>query len=121
MTGEPGGSPTPRAQRPLHVADWIQGRPPRAPRDLEGQLLREFEVGAGASTDTSGPAGPLTEAAFRALRRAMAAEGGARAAGFDLLVADGLLTYACEATAVAEDPASALGEVLAAFRKPETP
>ncbi len=121
MSGDPRETPDTGAPQPQDVAGWIRGRAPRAPEDLEGQLLREVAAGEGASTDTPEPAAPLTEAGLRALHRAMAADGGARAAGFDLLVADGLLTYACEAAAVAEDPASALGEVLAAFRKPETP
>lgn len=121
MTGDACGSAGPGPSQSLDMADWIRGRAPRAPGDLEGQVVREVEAVAGASTDASEPVAALTEAALRALHRAMAAEGGARAAGFDLLVADGLVTYACEAAALAEDPASGLEKVLAAFRKPETP
>jgi len=60
------------------------------------------------------PASPeaLAESARRALRAAAARPGRVRESAFDLLAADALLTYACEAALESEDPEGALDALL---------
>lgn len=54
----------------------------------------------------------LTRAARDRLDRARARPGRVRASAFELLVADALVTYACEAALETEDPSTAL-EIIA--------
>lgn len=77
--------------------DWLAGRTPPPPDALP------LPVPDGAGDPTV----RLTEAGVQALERALAGTG-ERAGAFDLLVADGLLTYACERAASAADPEAEL-------------
>jgi hypothetical protein len=52
--------------------------------------------------------------ALEALDRARANPGRVRASAFELLGADALLTYACEAATESDDPTGALEEILRA-------
>lgn len=54
----------------------------------------------------------LAREAEEALDRALAPAGRPRRGAFDLLAADGFLTYACEAALEEEDPADALDGLL---------
>ncbi len=81
---------------------WLRDGSPDVPGPFLPYLLREGE----------GPADPRTllEWGMAALGRAV--EGKGREAAFDLLVADALLTYACEAAAGARDVGIELEEFL---------
>ena len=56
----------------------------------------------------------LVRAANGALERALAEPGRGRAAAFDLLVADALITYACEAALEGDDPGAELDRLVSA-------
>jgi hypothetical protein len=74
---------------------WLSRRDPAPPFELERRVRRALE-----RLPAAGPSIPdtLAEAAFQCLRDA--ARGGAqRSAAHELLAADALLTYACEAAA----------------------
>jgi len=83
------------------VRAWLAERTPRPPDALDLPV---------ASADV-----PLTrllaDAGATALERALA-ERGERRGAFDLLAADALITYACEAAASAADPEAELLGVL---------
>jgi hypothetical protein len=84
---------------------WISRRQPRPPEPL----LRWLEQ--------AGQTGPvsfrvLLRPALRALERARLNPGRVRRSAFDLLGADALLTYACEAALESPDPALAFDALL---------
>lgn len=105
---------------------WLDGRTPSAPPVLRqrmetglarsGRSVPHAKPLAGpAGTDLgveSTVAGALAEAALDRLRLALAAPED-RAAALDLLAADALLTYACEAAA--EAGADALADLIRAY------
>lgn len=80
---------------------WLAARAPAPPAPLGSWLADR----AGDVEPT--PAG-LAEAGRRALSRALARPGRDRASAFELLGADALLTYACEAALDARDPEAEL-------------
>lgn len=71
--------------------DWMRARRPAPPADL-GERLGTVEGLTGAALVDH-----LVDEALVALDRARAATGRVRESALDLLVADALLTYACEA------------------------
>jgi protein involved in temperature-dependent protein secretion len=77
---------------------WMERRTPVAPMSLDQWV---------AASDGD-PGHELTELGYRALERARTNPGRVRESAFDLLAADALLSYACEAALEAEDPADAL-------------
>lgn len=87
-------------------ARWIAEREPPAVVSLEAWLS---EDGAASPDDL---VGSLTAHGIRALDRARANPGRVRESAFDLLAADALLTYACEAALEADDVESALHGIL---------
>ncbi len=87
------------------AATWISRRRPRPPDPLVHWL------------DQAGVTGPaprraLLRPAIEALERVLLNPGRIRSSAFDLLGADALLTYACEAALETRDPASTLDEIL---------
>jgi len=84
---------------------WLSRRQPRPPEPL----LRWLEQ-YGATGDS--PDRALLGPALQALDRALLNPGRIRSSAFDLLGADALLTYACEAALESRDPASAFDEIL---------
>lgn len=111
---------------------WLDGREPRPPADLRERLLDAVDANARDSSSTADPRrvaeqmdgvdGPVPDvgtmeslltAAGSALASAASRPGRVREAAFDLLVADALVTYACEAALESEAPERALASVLA--------
>jgi hypothetical protein len=90
---------------------WLAAREPRAPE----RLLARMDAALAGRTESEIPEA-LAGAAFSCLRAALA--GGAdRSAAWDLLAADALLTYACEAAAErGPDALDALGRVVSPER-----
>lgn len=79
---------------------WLAGRSPRPPAELEEALSAEGDA------DVQGPearAEVLGERARARLLRALEEPGRVRESAFELLAADALLTYACEAALEAPD------------------
>lgn len=94
----------------LHALAWLERREPRAPEPLFARMAEALSRCA----ETDIPAA-LASAAFACLRRAVE-RGRDRAAALDLLAADALLTYACEAAAEAGPD---VGTVLDRIASPE--
>lgn len=88
-------------------SDWLRERRPPAPEAL-GDEVRAAMAEAGA--------GSIFEGAERAARvrlaEALERPGRVRESAFSLLVADALVTYACEAALEADDPLAALESLL---------
>jgi len=101
--------------RTEEFAAWLAARRPAAPDQLRRTLDRALE-GAPDSAPWPSGASPearqLTLAAVGALQRTLAL-GGDRAAAWELLGADALLTYAIER--VAEEGAEALADLVGAL------
>ncbi|MGH7506977.1 MAG: hypothetical protein ACRELX_15075 [Longimicrobiales bacterium] len=88
---------------------WLRSRIPLQPEPL----VRRMEAALAATPARAEDVGVhLAEAGLRCLREALDG-GGSRAAAFDLLTADALLTSACEAAA--EQGAAALDALTAAY------
>jgi hypothetical protein len=86
------------------VRAWLGGRQPRPPSDLEHAL---------GSSDVDGELSETLLAMSRAqLDEARKRPGRVRESAFALLVADGLLTYACEAALESEGAEAALERLL---------
>ena len=83
------------------LLDWLASRTPVPPEALS--LPVEDASGDLAAT--------LADAAALALERALTGQG-ERGGAYDLLAADGLLTYACERAAGAADPEADLLQLL---------
>ena len=83
------------------VDAWLRERRPRPPDVLAASLEGPDVPGAERHQ-------VLAERAVRALDRARAAPGPVRPSAFDLLAADALLTYACEAALETSEPSGAL-------------
>lgn len=95
------------------VRGWLEARHPVPPASLRAAMARALETGvadeagrrSGGDNGTSVPvAGRLAEAALATLAGVIRGDGG-RASAAQLLAADALLTYACEAAA-ADGPAA---------------
>lgn len=79
------------------LEEWLLSRTPSIPRPLLQNLLGpENEPFQGASQ--------LGALGAERIRRALGNPGRNREAAFDLLAGDALLTYACEALALADEP-----------------
>ena len=89
------------------LPEWLASRTPTPPEALP---LRVEE----ASED---PAVALAEAGALALERALSGQG-ERSGAYDLLAADGLLTYACESAAGGADPEADLLRILERVGRP---
>lgn len=103
---------------------WVNGRLPTAPAGLRERMVRELEAvevadaQLDASPASASPETRLGEAGMAALARAVEVGGTDRSVAMDLLAADGLLTYACEAAAEGTDPRAGIDAVLSLFRDP---
>lgn len=89
----------------MTVLDWIEARTPPVPGDF-AEWMRPGSPSASAGPES------LFQEAEAALSRSLAPEGRPRGGAFDLLAADGFLTWACEAALEAEDPSSTLEEFI---------
>ena len=87
------------------LAKWLDGRAPPAP----GRLRSRFEPLAGGGASLVEALGSLS---VHHLGEALKRPGRNREAAFDLLAADALLTYACEASVEQENPEAALSLLL---------
>ena len=91
--------------------DWLAARTPPAPDELKAWLkVPDDEKGP-----DDGPAsvpGFLLKAGLAHLEEAVARTGRDREGAYDLLAADALITYGCEAAPEAADVRGALREVL---------
>ena len=83
---------------------WMEARRPRPPADLGARLRGEL-MRSGAETDV---VERLLVAAGAALEHSLRQPGRVRAAAFDLLAADALVTYACEAALEGDSADAAL-------------
>lgn len=91
----------------MHALAWLERREPRAPEPLFARMAEALSGRAEADVPEA-----LAGAALACLRAAV--EGGRdRAAAWDLLAADALLTYACEAAAEAGPDVRAVLERIA--------
>jgi hypothetical protein len=91
------------------LSDWLDRRRPRPPVELERALL---DADDGAGDGGRDPTEALAERARGRLGRALGRPGRVRESAFELLAADALLTYACEAALEAPDPDAALTGLL---------
>ena len=90
------------------LRSWIAGRTPPVPGDF-GRWMTPEAGEAGAGVDA------LANEAERALSRALNPQGRARGGAFDLLAADGFLTWACEAAIESDDPDGELQRLIERF------
>lgn len=89
----------------MSTAEWLSARDPAPPAPLRAAL--EEAVGT-----TSPDARELAELARRELAAAGRVSGRVRTSAFQLLTADALLTYACEAALEDDDPVAVLRALL---------
>ena len=85
---------------------WLDARRPPPPTDLRARF------NAAPGFDASGLVDQLSAEALERLDRARAATGRVRESALHLLVADALLTYACEAALEGPDPDAALARMV---------
>lgn len=95
--------------------DWLATRTPRAPDELKA-WLRIPDDGTDPDGGVASVSGSLLKAALVHLEDAVARHGRDREAAYQLLAADALITYGCEAASEAKDVRSALREVLVGVR-----
>jgi hypothetical protein len=100
------------------LRSWLDDRRPPAPGVLRSATNEAVAASRRASSEGTGGSGRvddrvarLAEAAGERLASALSKPGRVREAAFDLLTADALLTYACEAALEGEDPAAALARL----------
>ena len=93
---------------------WLDGRRPEPPEDLRRRVEEALASARAASGERSDEtdARVLIEAGRERLERAMARPGRVRESAFELLVADALVTYACEAALESDDAVEALGRLM---------
>lgn len=89
----------------MTLAAWIDARRPPVPVGF-GDWMRPEEPSAPAGVES------LAREAEAALSRALEPRGRPRRGAFDLLAADGFLTWACEAALESGDPAGTLEELI---------
>lgn len=92
--------------------DWLRTRRPEPPADLRGRIAERA-----GDMDSRRRVDRLLDAARDRLDAARARPGRIRASAFELLVADALVTYACEAALETEDPATALEAIAEVGRR----
>jgi hypothetical protein len=80
---------------------WLESRTPAPPAELRAAV--EAALGASNATEPQ-PTSGLADAGTSRLAAALGSPGRVRTAAFDLLAADALVTYACEAALESEDP-----------------
>ena len=96
---------------------WLDSRTPAPPAELRAAVEAGLDVGAdaGGAARSAPPSSPpvelLTGAAVARLTAALERPGRVRESAFDLLAADALATYACEAALDADDPGPALARL----------
>ena len=96
-------------------AGWLRERRPAPPQELVRRLAGEsFPIPDGAGADGKVDT-DLATAAMKVLGRAVEKGRRDRTAALDLLVADGLMTYACEAAAASPDPEARVAAILERF------
>lgn len=96
------------------TAGWLRNRHPAAPDDLGARVLESVptpEVGSPERADR------LLAAARGPLRAALDRPGRVRESAFDLLLADALVTYACEAALESGHPTRALERLVGVGRR----
>lgn len=93
------------------LAAWLDGRAPEPPAPLSEALADDVVSLDDAETSLVDALATLAKAR---LSRARSRPGRVRTSAFDLLAADALLTYACEAALETDDPGAALERVLEA-------
>lgn len=86
------------------IATWMAARRPAAPMDLGRWSHADAESGSMAER--------ITSLARTALEESLARPGRIRGRAFQLLAADALITYACEAALEERDPPAALRAIL---------
>lgn len=91
-----------------YLAEWLAERRTRPPEDLLHRMVVEEPVGG---EDLELPRDIAVAAATDELRRALEHPGRVRESALALLVADGWITYACEAALDEDDPVAALRSV----------
>ena len=91
--------------------DWLATRTPPAPDELTAWFEVQDVGGGAGDAPASGP-GFLLRAGLAHLEEAVARTGRDREGAHDLLAADALITYGCEASCEAADVRAALREVL---------
>lgn len=97
------------------VIDWLATRTPPAPDELKAWLKIPDERGDPDGGVASVP-GSLLKAALAHLENAVARPGREREAAYQLLAADALITYGCEAASEARDVRGALRELFVGVR-----
>jgi hypothetical protein len=101
---------------------WLAGRRPVPPAEL---VARVGTDDAASSPEADGDRGSeavmsrLVDRALAALDEARGAPGRVRESAYDLLVADALLTYACEAALETSDPSARLEELVGRAASPD--
>jgi len=89
------------------IAVWLDARRPEAPAELRSAIDHALEgVPSGSTQDV------IERGAQQSLDSALARPGRVRGSAFDLLSADALLTFACEAALESEEPDTALAALL---------
>lgn len=86
------------------IGKWMEARRPAPPMDLAPWLLADAESGSMAER--------ITRLARTALDESCARPGRIRESAFQLLAADALVTYACEAALEQRDPSAALRAIM---------
>ncbi len=91
--------------------DWLAARTPPAPDELRAWWKIPDE-GTGPRGGVGSVPGSLVRAGLQHLEAAVARPGRDREAAYQLLAADALITYGCEAASEASDVRGVLREVL---------
>ncbi len=91
--------------------DWLATRMPPAPDELKA-WLKVSDGGANPDGEMASLPGSLVASGSAHLDEAVAMPGRDREAAYQLLAADALITYACEAASEAVDVRGVLNEVL---------
>lgn len=94
-------------------SDWMAAREPRAPGEL-AEACASVDLTGGAESRAMA----LRDAAAHRLACSLARPGRVRESAFDLLVADALVTYACESALEAGDVEAALEDIVGVGRGP---
>lgn len=103
MSGARGSGAGAAPDGPFGVSPWPAGEEPPVPEEFAPWLVAP--QGSTTDRELSRPdRAALFTAALEALARALRPEGGERGGAFDLLAADGLVTYAARAALEEESP-----------------
>ena len=90
------------------VSGWLDGRTPPPPPELRQALDAALGGPASAGGAPASALDALGRGARACLEASISRPGRVRESAFDLLTADALLTYACEAALESDDPESTL-------------